>query len=390
MTTPPKAPLAARFLPDMASIDREAFEALDPDAPPFLEWDWLRLLETSGSAAPESGWRPAHLAVTSGETLIAAAPMYLRWQSQGEFVFDQIWAEVARRMDAPYYPKLVGASPFTPATGYRFLTAPGQDPKRLTRIMLSAMDRLMSMGQVHGASLLFADPALADLAGDFGYHAWRHQAYVWENPGYASFEDYLGELGTNRRKTIHRERRALAEAGFRIRVHAGADIPDRLFAHMHDLYVRTNDKFGPLACRFLTPEFFQGLTGPCRRRIILVAAYHSSRDEPAGMALLVRKDRKLYGRYWGARAFTPFLHFELCYYTPIAYCIAEGITDYDPGMGGEHKARRGFTPTDAVSLHRFADARLDHFFFSHIGQVNDLEGQYIEELRQLMPGHGGT
>lgn len=166
---------------------------------------------------------------------------------------------------------------------------------------------------------------------------------------------------------------------------AGADIPDRFFPVMRDLYDRTNAKFGPWGCRYLTEAFFEGLPAAFRHRLAFAAAFRQGQRDPVGLALLARKDDLLFGRYWGASEDIPFLHLELCYYAPMAWCIEQGISRYDPGMGGTHKARRGFSSVSSLSCHRFFDQRMDVIFRSHIDRVNFLEKSYIDELNELVP-----
>ena len=384
--TVPQDNTTVRFAHGMGEVDPAAWDALATDLEsPFFEWAWLRLIEESGSAAPARGWFPNHLLVELDGKLVGALPMYLKWHSEGEFVFDQLWGEAAGRLGLPYYPRLVGATPFTPATGLRLLTDPTLNQTRLARRMFGAMERFCRENAVHGAALLFTEPEFAALAEDFGFTTWRHQGYLWRNKGYASFDAFLETLNTNRRKTIRRERAALRDAGIEVRLVAGADIPDRFFPVMRDLYDRTNAKFGPWGCRYLTEAFFEGLPAAFRHRLAFAAAFRQGQRDPVGLALLARKDDLLFGRYWGASEDIPFLHFELCYYAPMAWCIEQGISRYDPGMGGTHKARRGFSSVSSLSCHRFFDQRMDVIFRSHIDRVNFLEKSYIDELNELVP-----
>ncbi len=391
MSTPEgRSTYAVSFRKAMAEIDRDQWNALaKPAATPFLEWDWLNLLETSGSVSMRTGWFPVHVQVRDGERLVAAAPLYVKGHGEGEFVFDHLWAEVARRMAVPYYPKLLGASPFTPAAGYRFLIAPDMDERRICLVIMEALDRLCAVNGLSGVSFLFADPRFAALMRDMGMSSWLHQGYIWENPGYRSFADYLARFGSQGRKNILRERRSLRESGIRVRLFSNPDIPARLFEAMYRFYAATNDKFGDYGCHYLTPEFFQALPALPRDRLAFVAAFQDVNPDPLAMAMLVRKGDRLNGRYWGATHHVDFLHFELCYYTPIEWAIAQGIRLYDPGMGGEHKARRGFVSIPTTSLHRHRDPRFDRVFRSNLTEINRLERDYIDELNALLPFRRG-
>lgn len=384
--TVPQDNTTVRFAHGMGEVDAAAWDALAGDLEsPFFEWTWLSLLEESGSAAPSRGWFPNHLLVELDGRLVAGLPMYLKWHSEGEFVFDQLWGEAAGRLGLPYYPRLVGATPFTPATGLRLLTDPTLNQTRLTRRAFGAMERFCRENAVHGAALLFTEPDFAAQAEDYGFTAWRHQGYLWRNKGYTHFDDFLATLNTNRRKTIRREREALKKTGIVVEVVAGSDIPDNFYPLMRELYERTNTKFGPWGCRYLTEAFFEGLPAAFRHRLAFAAAFRPGRRDPVALSLLARKDDLLFGRYWGCFEEVPFLHFELCYYAPMTWCIDQGITRYDPGMGGTHKARRGFTSVSSLSCHRFFDQRMDMIFRSHIDRVNFLEKSYIDELNELVP-----
>jgi predicted N-acyltransferase len=384
--TVPSEQLTLRFARSMSEIDAASWDALAEGLDtPFFEWKWLRLLEDSGSAAPKRGWYPNHLLAHAGGRLVGALPMYLKWHSDGEFVFDQLWGEAANRLGLPYYPRLVGASPFTPATGLRFLADPHHNQSRLSRRLFEAMEQYCLGNGVQGAALLFTEPEFAAASEDYGFTAWRHQGYLWRNQGYGSFDDFLATLNANRRKAVRHERRALAASGVTVEVVSGDDIPDSFFPIMRELYDRTNAKFGPWGCRYLTGEFFEGMAAAFRHRLAFAAAYKAGRRDPVALAMLAHKDQLLFGRYWGAFEDIPFLHFELCYYAPITWGIGRGITRYDPGMGGAHKARRGFVSVSSYSSHRFFDPRMDMIFRTHIDRVNQLERHYIDELNELVP-----
>ncbi len=385
MTTPPVS-FTFAFSPSARELDREAWDALAlPRPSPFLEWDWLDLLERSGSVGPEKGWLPLHLTASANGRMVAAAPLYLKSHSEGEFVFDHVFADAARSLGESYYPKLVAASPFTPATGYEFLTAPDLDPDLACRVVAEGMGRLCRSGGLSGAHVLFAAPELAERLERLGFMTWTHQGFVWENKGYRDFDDFLGAMRAPRRKAIRREREAARQSGATVRVYAGDDIPDRFFPLMYALYERTNDKFGRYSCKYLTPAFFEGLAGPLKRRILFTAAFWPGCADPFAMAMFVRKRDLLFGRYWGSFEDAPYLHFELCYYAPIAWGLLNGVRVFDPGMGGEHKARRGFVSRPAYSLHRFEIPGVGALFARHIEEINCLEKEYVDELNAMLP-----
>jgi hypothetical protein len=375
------------WIQDISKIDKPAWDSLALALPtPFLEWDWLRLMEKSGSTTAEKGWLPNHLAVWTGGNLVAAAPLYVKGHSAGEFVFDHIWADVAGRLGIAYYPKLVGMSPFTPMVGYRFLMAPEVNALEITAIMLTEIDRFCRRYGISGCSFLFVDPQWRRAMINQGFLNWLHQSYSWQNYDYQSFDDYLAIFNANQRRNIRRERRALVQHGLTMKIFTDEQITGHLPALMYRYYDRTNDKFGPWGCRYLTPFFFDGLHRHFRHRLVLVAAYAESDPAvPVGMSMLIRKERQLYGRYWGCSRSIPALHFNACYYAPIEWAIGQGIQRFDPGAGGAHKIRRGFRAEPNYSLHRFYDFRLHQIMATHIDKINHWEQEHIDALNQELP-----
>lgn len=371
----------------MADIDRSAWDALALSLEtPLLEWEWLRLLEESGSVRIEAGWLPVHLTVWAGERLVGAAPLYLKGHSNGEFVFDHAWANLAERLGIHYYPKLVGMSPFSPVVGYRFLIDPREDIMQVTRLMIESIDRFCSTNHVAGCSFLFVDPDWRSLMEDLGFISWRHQSYAWRNRNFKSFDDYLALFNANQRHNIRRERKSVDAAGIHIKPLTGAEIPRKLFALMHAFYARTNDRYGPWGCKYLTKSFFEGLADRYRHRLLLMAAFDGVENEiPVGMSFLLKKKDRLYGRYWGCAAQINHLHFDACYYSPIEWAIRHAVTVFDPGAGSTHKVRRGFEAVANHSLHRFYDPRMVQIMQAHIHEINRQEQEYIDELNAALP-----
>ena len=369
----------------MAEIGQAKWNALAQDEVPFMRWEWLNLLETSGCVSRATGWLPAHLIVRREDRLVGAAPLYLKGHGAGEFIYDLLWADVAQGMGLKYYPKLVAANPFTPVQGYRFLVAPDQDRAALTRAMLGAVERLCLANSLSGCTGLFVDQGAWEDFQAAGYHGWAHQGFIWKNKGYGSFEDFLACFRSNRRKNIRRERRLLEQAKVKVEVVPGEQAPNDWFPLMHRYYLSTSDKFGEYGCRYLNFEFFQGLSQVFRPHLVFSAAFKPGVREPVGLAMLVKGPRALYGRYWGAGQDVPFMHFELCYYAPLSLAIEAGLESFDPGMGGEHKPGRGFSSRTTMSLHRFTEPSLEAVFAHHIREINQLEMMHIAELNELVP-----
>ena len=380
--------LTLKFVQNIADVPQSDWDAMAlPLATPFLEWTWLHNLETSGSATAREGWQPVHLTAWRGSQLVGAAPLYLKGHSYGEFVFDHQWADVAARLGIRYYPKLLGMTPFTPAVGYRFLIASTEDEVELTELMLAAIAQFCQNNGLPSCNFLFVDPEWKAIAERFGYSAWLHHSYIWDNQdgNLNTFDDYLKIFNANQRRNIKRERKAVSKAGLRVETHSGEDIPEHLFPLIYRFYSSTCDKF-MWGSKYLTRQFFQQLYPDYCHRIFLVAAYTDDEaHRPAGLSFCVRKDENLYGRYWGCFEEYDCLHFEACYYKPIEWAIEQGIKTFDPGAGGRHKRRRGFPATPNHSLHRFFEPRMDRILKAYIGEINAMEQEEIDAINQDLP-----
>lgn len=380
-----KPRLSLTWTNQIAEIPRSEWDALAlPLKTPFLEWEWLNNLETSGSATVKTGWLPNHLTVWRDQTLIAAAPLYVKGHSYGEFVFDHQWANVAERLGVRYYPKLLGMTPFTPAEGYRFLIAPGEDEEELTGVMVAAIDQFCDCNRISGCNFLFVDPEWQQVMERHGFTPWLHHSYIWQSQGYQTFEDYLNAFNANQRRNIKRERKAVEKAGLRVQAFTGDEIPASLFPLMYNFYSDTCEKFY-WGSKYLTRQFFEQLHSRYCHRVMFVAAYNQNDHQPMGMSFCLTKGDQLYGRYWGCFQEIDCLHFDACYYTPIEWAIAHGVQTFDPGAGGRHKKRRGFPATGNYSLHRFYNRRLVQVLHSYIGEINDMEQQEIDLINQDLP-----
>jgi uncharacterized protein len=386
----------------LAEIPQASWDALAlPLKTPFLEWEWLNNMETSGSTTAKSGWLPNHLIIWRDQNLIAAAPMYLKGHSYGEFVFDHQWADLAGRLGIEYYPKLLGMSPFTPVEGYRFLIDPAEDEDQITELMVGAIDHFCTRNHISGCNFLYADPQWRQVMERHGFTSWLHHSYIWQNQGHQTFDDYLTMFNANQRRNIKRERKAVEADGLRLKVLTGDEIPQAMFSQMYTFYCDTCDKFGWWGSKYLTGRFFEQLYHSYRHRVVFVAAYHeqdhsqqdhsqqdhSQQDhsQPMGMSFCLTKGDQLYGRYWGCLQEFDNLHFDACYYTPIEWAIANGIQTFDPGAGGRHKKRRGFPATPNHSLHRFYNARFAQILTPYIHEVNQIEQREIDAMNQDLP-----
>ena len=370
----------------MADIAAEQWDRLAlPLTTPLLEWRWLHDLEASGSIAPSKGWHPRHLTLWEDGRLLAAAPLYIKVHSAGEFVFDQWWAQLADDLHVPYYPKLVGMSPVTPAAGYRFLMDPSLDPSIGVPVLISAIDQFCAAERLAACQFNFVDPEWIGLLQSSGFTMWQHQNFIWRNPGYADFDDYVATFKSNQRRNIQRERRRIENQGITIRALTGDAIDPLLAASMYRFYLRTNAQFGPWAARYLNAAFFERVFRDYRSRLLVMAAFRGASQMPLAMSLLLHKQNHLIGRYWGCAEQVKDLHFNLCFYAPIEWAIAHRTLTFDPGAGSPHKIARGFEAVSCASLHRFYNPRLSGLFKHFIGDINAAEMAHIEELNRQVP-----
>ena len=375
-----------RWHEQIAEIPKSAWDEMAlPLKTPFLEWEWLNNMETSGSVAPRTGWQPCHLSLWRDNNLIAAAPLYIKGHSYGEFVFDNQWADLAYRLGIEYYPKLLGMTPFTPAVGYRFLIAEGEDEHKITEIMVNAIDKFCATNKLSGCNFLYVDPDWQPIIESCGFTPWMHHSYIWSNKDFENFDDYLGMFTSRQRKNIKRERRVVDQAGLVLKNFTGEEIAEHLYPYIYRFYSSTCDKFY-WGSKYLTRKFFEQLYPNYSDRVLLVVAYtEEDHKKPVGMSFCLHKGQNLYGRYWGCLAEYDSLHFETCYYQPIEWAINNNIQMYDPGAGGRHKKRRGFPATNNYSLHRFYNRRMSQILRNYIGEINQMQQEEIEAINNNLP-----
>lgn len=370
----------------MADIPEAQWHALVSAEPlPFYSWSWLVGLESSGSVVPRQGWQPCHLGLWQGDQLIAAAPLYLKGHSYGEFVFDQSFAQLAAQLGQRYYPKLLGMSPVSPVVGYRFFTAPGEDAAALTALMLELIDAFCREHQIFSCNFLYVDPAWQPLAEAAGCATWLNQQSLWSNQGYGDFNAYLASFNANQRRNIKRERKAVQAAGLQVTAVVGEDISAALITRMHGFYEQHCARWGPWGSKYLTEAFFDHAAAELRQHLVLFSAHRGDPEQPVAMSLCVHTDTHLWGRYWGSDEEIENLHFEVCYYAPIEWAIQRGIQHFDPGAGGSHKRRRGFLARSHASLHRWYHPRFDAIVRRWLPEANAEQLQEIEAINAELP-----
>ena len=339
----------------IADIGQAPWDACaGPSGDPFVSYAFLHACEASGSATPAQGWGPRHLALRDdSDAVLGVMPLYLKGHSQGEYVFDHSWADAYERAGGRYYPKLLGAVPFTPATGPRFLAHPDAD---LATVRQALIRGALALTERLGVSSLHVNfPTEPDWRAmtEAGLLPRRDIQFIWRNNGYRTFDDFLAALSSNRRKTIRRERRD-AQAELDIRILTGADLTEDAWDAFFAFYMDTGSrKWGR---PYLTRAFFSMVGRTMADRIALVMAYRDGAPI-AGALNFIGRDA-LYGRQWGALEDVPFLHFELCYYQAVDFAISRGLSRVEAGAQGEHKIARGYLPSPVYSSHFIADTAL--------------------------------
>jgi predicted N-acyltransferase len=336
---------------NLDSVSRSAWNYLLVDNNPFLRHEFLFALERHQCVGQTSGWQPQHLIIYDDlGQLIAASPLYLKYHSYGEFVFDWSWAEAYQRNRLAYYPKLVSAIPYTPMTGQRLLTAPGADSRELSKMLINAAISLAEEYDYSSVHWLFPDETQQEFMHQQGLIIRLGCQYHWRNRGYENFDHYLSRFSSRKRKNIIKERRQVQEAGVTFRILHGDEIKSEEWQLFHKFYREIYDrKWGSPS---LTPGFFKEIGSTLADQIVLVLAYLDG--ECIAAALNLRSDDTLYGRHWGCNKQLPGLHFETCYYQGLEYCIQHGLKRFEPGAQGEHKIARGFLPTPTWSAHWIA------------------------------------
>ena len=365
----------SRFLPSLTDVRARDWDALHDGRNPFVAHAFLHGLESQGCLRRDWGWTPHHLTLWEGDTLVAAAPGYLKDNSHGEFVFDHAWAHAYARYGLDYYPKWLCAVPYSPVTGPRLLA---QDAAHRKALLTAVRDEVLRLGLSSAHVNFHAEDEDDAFASD-----WLPRIdvqYHWRNPGHwRDFDGFLADFDHKHRKNIRQERAKVQRAGVVIRTVHGDEATAADLEAMFGFYLRTFQDYGNSPA--LTLPFLQHLAQTMPRQLVMFLADHDGRTI-AG-ALCLRGHDTLYGRYWGAEAPLPGLHFETCYYQGIAYCLREGLARFEPGAQGEHKIARGFLPAWVRSRHWIADPE----FAGALAHWCDEESQAVRRYARTLQSH---
>ena len=323
-----------------------------PSDCPFLRHEFLSALENSGCVSEETGWTPQHIVLRNlagnDSEVLGVTPLYLKEHSWGEFIFDWEWARGYQRHGLHYYPKSVSQVPFTPLTGPKLLAAPATDGNEIRRQLADAglsitQDQFLS--SLHWLFVPEAEVQVFETAGLIARCSTFE--YVWNNQNYNAMDDFLATFSSRKRKKIRHERKSISAQGIKMETIQGVDMTQDHWLAFEQFYISTLSKYG--SNRYLSYEFFRMIGETMPENIVLFLA--SIDQKPVAGSLCLQGGNKLFGRYWGALAELPNLHFETCYYTAIEYCIRMGYEKYNAGVQGEHKLSRGFLPELSYSAH---------------------------------------
>ena len=374
-------PLSVTTHSSFAEIDAGQWNALAGDYP-FLRHEFLAALEHSGCVGAGTAWQPLPLCVRDGAgQLLGALPLYLKFDSRGEFVFDWGWADAFERAGLAYYPKLVVAVPFTPANGPRVLIA---DECERASIAARLLESCSDVAAAHGASsihVLFPTEKDRETLHSAGYMQRKGCQFHWRNRGYASFDDFLAEFNSVKRKKVKRERRRIAEAGIVFEQRFADELSASDWDALFEFYSRTFMRRG--RAPYLNRAFFDAITATLPRSLVVMLARYGA--QPIAGAICFRSSHALYGRYWGSLADFHSLHFETCYYQGIEYCINERLELFEPGTQGEHKVSRGFSPTQTWSCHQVFNDEFRVAIEDFLRRETVMVDAYIDEVDDHVP-----
>ncbi|WP_395826140.1 GNAT family N-acetyltransferase [Collimonas sp.] len=376
--------ISTRIISSLSEVGQAAWDgllALQADANPFLSFAFLHGLHESGSASEQSGWQPQYLTLWDDAEqppqLIAALPLYVKFHSYGEYVFDWAWADAYERNGLKYYPKLLSAIPFTPVTGGRLLARDDQ----ARAMLIAVLQSLRKDTQTSSTHILYPPADQTGALQQAGFMLRSGVQFHWLNAGYADFAAFLATLERKKRKNILAERRKVAEAGVRFRHVRGEDATEEDWVFFNRCYRRTYSAHH--STPYLNLDFFLRIAVGMPHNLLLIIAERDGK--PIAASLLVYTGQTLYGRYWGAIEDVPCLHFETAYYQPLEFCISQKIACFEGGAQGEHKMARGFLPQKTWSAHwlahpGFADAAAD-FLAREAEGIN----HYMDELNDRNP-----
>jgi predicted N-acyltransferase len=384
--------LEISFIQSIEQISVEAWGKVINCDYPFIQYDFIKALEVSGATSAKSGWLPYHLLIKDKQNLVGLMPLYIKNHSYGEYVFDFQWANAYHQSGLDYYPKLITAIPFTPATGQRIYLDESIDKLATYKKIQEKIETLCLEQNLSSWHVLFPTNQESIKLSDSNTFSRLGSQYHWFNRSYTNFEEFLANCKTKQRKNMRRERRGVEQQQLKIKMLSGEQITESLWQHFFAFYQSTYAKrsgnYG-----YLSESFFKLIGKQLPQSIVMgVATLNEATAEGAQQvekivaASLFFKDKNtLYGRYWGCSQEFDYLHFELCYYQGIDYCIKNQIQKFDAGAQGEHKIPRGFEPIETYSNHWVAHPEFDNAIRRFVEEEKRYVAQSITELEKKLP-----
>jgi predicted N-acyltransferase len=364
------------------AIAPDVWARVCPPGDPFLNADFLTILERHGAAGSRYGWLARHLsACDASGVVLGVLPLYLRFNSHGDFIHDWSWASAYRQLGRVYYPKLHSGVPHTPASGPRLLLAAGVDRQCVGGALIDgalALAAELGVSSWHVGFPADDDRAALQHAGLLLSH---NVQFHWQDSACGDFDGYLATFSAEKRRKVRAERRRVRDSGLAIEVRHGDEIDPWEWPALHALYASTFEKFNNLAV--ISAACFAELAQALGRRMVLFIARDA--QAPVALSLCLRSNETLYGRYWGCLGNYHSLHFELCFYQGIAYCLRQGLRRFEPGAGGEHKIARGFSPTLVHSAHWIADPAMRALIGEHLARQRGAVCAYRDEAADHLP-----
>ncbi len=369
------------ILNHISQIDAHHWNALVQDNNPFLRHEFLNALEIHDCVGENFGWLPRHIAIYDDSELVAAMPLYEKYNSYGEFVFDQAWAEAWQQHGFRYFPKLVSAIPYTPAVGQRLLVKNGIATETIFPLLIKVLKDVAAQLNASGFHILFPEETELQWLQTQGMLIRHDCQFHWHNKNYQSFADFLAQLSSRKRKNIVKERQSVVQAGVTLKRLNGHQATAQDWQLMAHFYQRTfEEKWGTAT---LNADFFQEVAGLLPEQVLLVLAEQN--NHCIAGALMFVSDSRLYGRFWGCDKTIKGLHFEACYYQGIEYCIENNLAVFEPGAQGEHKVARGFVPTLTRSAHVLMQDHFKQSIMQFVEHEKNNVLHYIDDVNRHLP-----
>tara|TARA_B100000900_G_scaffold71944_1_gene57258 strand:- start:2568 stop:3731 length:1164 start_codon:yes stop_codon:yes gene_type:complete len=370
------------FLDTIERIDKNDWNKLVRKKYPFLNYEFLKALEITKCVSPEEGWTPLHIVVSEKDIVLAIMPLYVKTDSQGEFIFDWSWADAYYRNGLEYYPKLVSSIPFTPASGPRLVIADERRSEEIIKAVSNALKKISEDNNFSSVHILLAEKKEIDLYSNEDFSLRTSYSFHWFNKEYKNFDNFLEDMTSRQRKNIKKERTKISQQGIKMKKISGHEITEDMLEIFYKFYQVTYLKRGMRG--YLNLEFFKKIVNKMPESILMVLAQNSSGEYVAG-ALNFYDEEKLYGRYWGCLEEYDSLHFETCYYQGIEFCIKEKLKSFDPGVQGEHKIKRGFCPIETFSAHWIKDVRFKEAIDDFLSRERVHILEYNQDRKSRLP-----